>query len=132
MTRSRDPRPAPSGPAPASAVPVAVVTTTVPSEADATRIAEAVVSERLAACAQVHGPIHSLFRWQGVVDRATEWYVHCKTTVDRIPALMARIQALHPYEVPEIIASPLLGGYPPYLAWVEEMVREQGEGRSEK
>ncbi len=100
-----------------------VVTTTLPTEENAQAIAEAVVRERLAACAQVQGPIRSTFRWQGEVDHATEWYCHCKTTRDALPALERLIKSQHPYEVPEIIATAVLGGHGPYLKWIEEEVK---------
>lgn len=99
-----------------------IVTTTCPDEALAIRIADLAVTERLAACAQVQGPIRSAFRWQGVVDHATEWYCHLKTTRERYPALELRIRELHPYEVPEIVAVPVVAGSPAYLGWVAESV----------
>jgi periplasmic divalent cation tolerance protein len=99
------------------------VTTTVATKADAERIAAALVEERLAACVQVAGPIISTYRWQGAVERVTEWYCHCKTTRARYPALEARLRELHPYETPEIIALPIVAGFPAYLAWIEEGVQ---------
>jgi periplasmic divalent cation tolerance protein len=99
------------------------VTTTVATQADAERIAAALVGERLAACVQIVGPIASIYRWQGAVERADEWYCHCKTTRERYPALEARIRQLHPYEIPEIIAVPIVAALPAYLAWIEECVR---------
>ena len=126
MTGALDPRPAPAGSAPAAPPPpVLIVTTTIPSEADASRIAETVVTERLAACAQIQGPIRSTFRWQGRVDQATEWYVHCKTTSSRVPELLSRLQTLHPYDVPEIIVTPIIDGHLPYLQWVEDSVSRE-------
>ncbi len=99
------------------------VTTTVATREAAERIAAALVAERLAACVQVAGPIASTYRWQGAVERATEWYCHCKTTRARYPALEMRLRELHPYETPEIIAVPIVAGLPAYLAWIEECVR---------
>jgi periplasmic divalent cation tolerance protein len=99
------------------------VTTTVASQADAERIAAALVAERLAACVQIAGPITSTYRWQGAVEQASEWYCHCKTTRARYPALEARLRQLHPYEIPEIIAVPIVAALPAYLAWIEECVR---------
>lgn len=99
------------------------VTTTVATEADAARIATTLVAERLAACVQVAGPIASTYRWQGAVERASEWYCHCKTTHERYPSLETRLRELHPYETPEIIAVPIVAGLPAYLAWIEECVR---------
>jgi periplasmic divalent cation tolerance protein len=98
------------------------VTTTLPDQATAERLASVLVEERLAACAQVHGPISSTYRWQGATERATEWYCHLKTTAARLAALQARIGELHPYEVPEIIAVPIYDGNADYLSWVAESV----------
>lgn len=98
---------------------VVVVTSTLPTRDDADRIARLLVEERLAACVQCAGPIESTYRWQGQVERSTEWYVHCKTAAARAEALLARLRALHPYDVPEIIVTPVLGGNPAYLDWVK-------------
>ena len=98
------------------------VTTTLPDQATAERLASVLVEERLAACAQVHGPISSIYRWQGATERTTEWYCHLKTTAARLAALQARIGELHPYEVPEIISVPIYDGNADYLSWVAESV----------
>jgi periplasmic divalent cation tolerance protein len=76
------------------------------------------VEEGLAACAQVAGPITSTYRWEGRVETAEEWYCHLKTSAELLPDAMGRVRALHPYDVPEIIALPILGGDPDYLRWV--------------
>ena len=124
MSGVPDPRAMPDGSFPSAASPLAaLVTTTLPTEADAGRIAETVVTERLAACAQVQGPIQSTFRWQGQVDHSTEWYLHCKTSLPCVTELMTRLKSLHPYEVPEIVSTPIVAGYQPYLSWIEEMTR---------
>jgi periplasmic divalent cation tolerance protein len=99
------------------------VTTTLPDEAAARRLADLLVAERLAACVQVQGPVASTYRWQGAVETAAEWYCHAKTTADRLPAVEARIRAVHPYEVPEVVALPIVGGSAAYLQWIEESVR---------
>ncbi len=98
------------------------MTTTLPDQASADRLAAVLVDERLAACAQVLGPVSSTYRWQGSTEHAMECYCHLKTTVARLPALKARIRELHPYEVPEVIAVPIIGGNPEYLRWIEEAV----------
>ena len=100
------------------------VTTTLPDQAAADRLATVLVEERLAACAQVVGPVSSTYRWQGSVEHATEWYCHLKTAVSRLPALQRRIRELHPYEVPEIVALPFVDGDASYLRWVEQAVQE--------
>jgi periplasmic divalent cation tolerance protein len=99
------------------------VTTTVDSRDGAERLATLLVEERLAACGQVTGPLASTYRWEGQVQQATEWYCHLKTTFARLPELMARLQAVHPYQVPEIVAVPISAGHPAYLAWIEDNVR---------
>ena len=98
--------------------PCCQITTTLPDRAAADRIAVALVEERLAACAQVSGPIESTYRWQGAVERATEWYCHLKTTLSGAPALQARLRELHPYDVPEIVVDALAGGDRDYLRWI--------------
>ncbi len=103
------------------------VTTTLPDQQTAQRVAERLVEERLAACAQVAGPISSTYRWHGEIERDMEWFCHFKTTTSRLPALRARIRELHPYEVPEIIALPILDGDPGYLSWIEESVSGEGQ-----
>ena len=99
-----------------------LVSTTVPDRATADRVASAAVTERLAACAQVDGPLQSTYRWQGAVETATEWSCRLKTTMARLPALLGRIRELHPYDVPEIVAQDLIGGDPAYLRWIQESV----------
>jgi periplasmic divalent cation tolerance protein len=99
------------------------VTTTLPDRAAAERVATRLVEERLAACAQVIGPVRSTYWWADKVEQADEWYCHLKTTLARLPGLQTRIRELHPYEVPEIIAVPILQGNPDYLKWIQEAVR---------
>lgn len=98
------------------------VTTTLPDREAARRLGTRLVEERLAACAQVLGPVSSVYRWQGEVETATEWYCHLKTTAARVSAMVSRIRELHPYETPEIIALPVAEGDPAYLRWIEESV----------
>jgi periplasmic divalent cation tolerance protein len=108
------------------AAPAAIiVTTSIDAEEAAHRLAEAVVTERLAACAQVAGPITSVYRWQGAVERATEWSCACKTTPETARALVARLRELHPYQVPEILVTTAVDGSADYLAWIREQVRSE-------
>jgi periplasmic divalent cation tolerance protein len=95
------------------------ITTVVGEQAAAHDLANTLVTERLAACAQIIGPIRSVYRWERAVERALEWMVVAKTTEARAPELIARIRALHQYAVPEIVAQPIGGGLPEYLQWVE-------------
>jgi periplasmic divalent cation tolerance protein len=100
-------------------VSVLLVLCTCPPEA-AERLAAALVEEQLAACVNVLPGIQSVYRWQGAVERSAETLLLAKTTSDRYPALETRLRALHPYELPEIIALPIERGLPGYLSWVSE------------
>jgi len=99
------------------------LTTTVGGKAQAISLAQTIVTERLAACAQVQGPIESVYWWQGKIDNATEWYCHFKTTKLLAERLRIRVVKLHPYDVPEVIVIPIIDGHPPYLDWVASEIR---------
>ena len=109
--------------------PVAVLacTCTCPDLATAQRLAEALVDERLAACVQLLPGLRSVYRWQGGVERADEVLL-VKTTSERLEALAERVLALHPYELPELLAVEAAGGLPDYLDWVAAQTRPSGLG----
>ncbi|MEO3955347.1 divalent-cation tolerance protein CutA [Chromobacterium piscinae] len=98
-----------------------------PDEETAERIATTLVAEQLAACVNILGPCRSVYRWQGAVERAEEIPLLIKTRVDAYPQLEARLAALHPYEVPEIVALPVAQGLPSYLTWVSNSVVSSAE-----
>ncbi|HEX4705530.1 MAG TPA: divalent-cation tolerance protein CutA [Pseudonocardiaceae bacterium] len=100
-----------------------LVLTTVDSAAAADRLATAVVSARAAACAQVVGPMRSTYRWEGALTTDEEWQVVMKTTVDAVDRLTEQITAHHTYDLPEILAVPVLGGAAAYLRWVTDETR---------
>lgn len=99
-----------------------VALTTAPDGRVARRMARTVVEERLAACVNIVGPIKSVFRWKGGVEQAAEHLLVMKTTVDCTPALGARIEELHPYETPEFLSLPAVGGVQAYLEWIVNSV----------
>ena len=101
---------------------VQIVTTTA-ERAVARRIARALVDRRLAACVQIVGPVESTFRWQGKVDVAREWLCLIKTTRARYAQVAATVEALHPYDTPEIIALPITAGSRRYLDWLVSSIR---------
>ena len=96
---------------------------TCPDEAVAGRIARALVEERLAACVNVVPGLRSVYRWRDAVEDAREVLLLAKTTRDALPALQARLLALHPYELPELLAVEAAGGLPAYLGWIADNVR---------
>ena len=96
-----------------------LVFTTCPGSITAKQIANTVVSTNLAACAQTIPNIHSVFRWLNKTDSADEYLLLMKTTTDRYQALEDKIRAMHPYELPEIIAVPIIAGFDQYLRWID-------------
>jgi periplasmic divalent cation tolerance protein len=95
---------------------VILVLSTVP-EADSARIAETLVSERLVACVNA-APVRSTYRWKGEICRDREELLVMKTREGLFARVLERMREIHPYEVPEIIALPVWGGFPGYLGWV--------------
>ena len=89
------------------------------SEAEAQTIAQALVEERLAACVQSHA-ITSTYRWQRAIETAPEIMLIAKTRLDKLPALEARVRQLHSYEVPEILAVPVVWASAAYTQWLNE------------
>lgn len=89
-----------------------------PDDATAARIAHALVDERLATCVNRLPGVRSTYRWQGAVHDEAEVLLLIKTSRERLPALRERVPALHPYELPELIAVEVAGGLPAYLDWV--------------
>ena len=95
-----------------------LILTNCPDEESANAIALALVESKLAACVNILPRMQSIYRWQGVVESATEIPLFIKSTVTNYPALEAAIRERHPYDVPEIIALPIQAGLPAYLNWV--------------
>lgn len=94
------------------------VTTTFGNRADGEALASELVERRLAACVQLVGPIHSTFRWEGRIEAAEEWLLIIKTRSERYAELERAILAVHPYDMPEIVAHPVTQGSAGYLSWI--------------
>ena len=105
---------------PSSSRRAAVVLVNAASAEQADSIAHTLVGERLAACANIVSPIRSVYRWKGEVETATEHLMIIKTRANLIAKVEARVRQLHSYEVPEIIALPIVAGAKSYLDWVFE------------
>jgi periplasmic divalent cation tolerance protein len=101
-----------------------VIFVTAGSEAEAEKIARALVEEQLAACVNILNPIRSIYRWQGQVADDREWLLLIKTRAERFAAVESRVKALHSYQVPEVIALPIVAGAEGYLRWLRESVSE--------
>ncbi|MEU9022103.1 divalent-cation tolerance protein CutA [Actinomadura sp. NPDC048394] len=90
------------------------------SREEAEKVVQAAVEGRLAACAQISGPVTSAYWWQGKLERDEEYSVVMKTTEDRLGELVASVKAAHSYDTPEIVAVPIVGGLGDYLTWIRE------------
>ena len=95
-----------------------IVQTNCGSKAEARTIARAAVAAGLAACANIHGPISSIYRWQGEIAEEPEWVVYLKTTEAAIAALETLIEEHHSYDLPAFLVLPISGGEARYLAWL--------------
>jgi periplasmic divalent cation tolerance protein len=99
------------------------VSTTVETQEQAERMAREIVEARVAACAQIDGPILSVYWWEGRMETEPEWRCVFKTRQESFGALEQAIRARHPYEVPEIVATPITAGSRDYLAWITDETR---------
>jgi periplasmic divalent cation tolerance protein len=97
---------------------VSVVLATVPDPEVGRKLARTLLGERLIACANLVPGVISLYRWQGEVQEEGECLVVMKTRTELVPRLVERIPALHPYDLPEVLALPVTEGLPPYCRWV--------------
>lgn len=93
---------------------------TFPEVETARRIAQQLVTENLAACANIIPAVESIYRWQGKIESSPETLVLFKTTAARYAAFQDRLKSLHPYDVPEIVCLRIADGLPEYLRWVSE------------
>lgn len=99
---------------------VLLVITNLPDRAAAERVAEALVTEGVAACINIMAECTSVYRWKDKLEHSKEVPLLIKTTRTAYPKLQDALRLLHPYELPEIIAVPVTAGLPAYLAWVEQ------------
>jgi periplasmic divalent cation tolerance protein len=99
------------------------VQTTTDSRAEAIELGRAAVQARLAACAQVAGPVVSSYWWEGDLERAEEWLLLLKLPAARYQELADFLSQRHSYDEPEIVATPIVAGSAPYLSWMEEETR---------
>lgn len=100
-----------------------VVFITAASRKQAEDIASKLIEKKLAACVNILEGVKSLFWWEGKVDRAKESLLIVKSRKDRLQKIIKLARALHSYDVPEVIALPIVGGYNAYLRWIDESVR---------
>jgi len=97
-----------------------IVFITASSQEEAARIAKALVAEKLAACVSIVPSVRSIYMWKGEVCDEGEVLMIAKTSQARFSALAERVGSLHSYDVPEVIAMPIVDGLQPYLEWMDE------------
>lgn len=102
-----------------------VVLVTLPDEAAAEELVRRLVEERVVACGNIVPGVTSIYRWQGVVERAREVLVVFKTTAEGVEGLVRRVPELHPYDVPEVLVLPVTAGHGPYMQWVADNVGKE-------
>jgi len=100
-----------------------LVMTTLPASGDAAAFARTIVDEKLAACVNILPEMQSTYRWKGSIERDAERQLLIKTTAESVEALWTRVRELHPYEVPEFLVIPVVGGNPSYLEWIRESTK---------
>jgi len=103
-------------------VEIIQIQTTFPEREVAERLATSLVERRLASCVQLLGPLHTTYRWQGAVERADEWLCLIKTTRSGYLGVESAIHEVHPYEVPEIVATDISAGSEAYFSWIDQSV----------
>ncbi len=100
------------------------VSTTVAKRSDAERIAKILSKQKLSACTQIIGPITSIYRWKGKIEKSKEWLCIVKTGRSQYKTIEKAIKSIHPYELPEIIATPIIEGNREYLGWVQKEIKK--------
>jgi len=102
-----------------------VVLSTCGSEDEAERLARSVVAQHLAACVNVIPRVRSYYRWNGAIESAGEYLLVIKSSRDRMPALLASLEKEHSYEVPEVLALPVVDGAANYLNWLQASLESE-------
>jgi periplasmic divalent cation tolerance protein len=99
------------------------VVITTPNKEEAVKIVRSLLKERLIACANILGPVSSLFWWQGKIDEENEFLVFMKSRKSLFERISKRVTEIHSYDVPEIILLPIIEGLPPYLDWLRDSLQ---------
>ena len=100
-----------------------VIFITSANKKEAAKIAQALIKNKLAACVNIAGNLQSIFRWEGKIDQAKEILLVVKSKKEKLNKIIKLVKSLHSYETPEIIALPIVGGFKPYLNWINESLR---------
>jgi len=104
-----------------------IVLMTTAKKSEAQKIAQNLLDRRLIACANIYGPVESHFRWQNKIEKAEEYLVLMKSNQKPFAKLAKAVEEMHSYEVPEILALPIVEGFKPYLKWLNTSLADPGE-----
>ncbi|MFA6357771.1 MAG: divalent-cation tolerance protein CutA [Candidatus Omnitrophota bacterium] len=100
-----------------------VIFVTAGNKKEAREIAQTLIRQKLAACVNILGKVESLFFWESKIDHAQEYLLVIKSKKDKLPKIIKLVEAIHSYEVPEIIALPIIAGSKAYLRWINASLR---------
>lgn len=100
-----------------------VILSTCGSAEEAERLARALLEKRLVACVNVVAPVQSFYRWKGVIESAAEWMLVIKTSRELFDPVRLALEAAHSYELPEVLALPVIAASPTWAAWIESELR---------
>jgi periplasmic divalent cation tolerance protein len=100
-----------------------IILVTAKDKAEAEKVSQSLLKERLIACANIINPVTSFFHWSGKIDRAEECLIVMKSRADLFAQVVERVKGLHSYEVPEILALPIVDGSEAYLGWMGEVLK---------
>jgi len=100
-----------------------IVLVTTADKTEAEKIAQTLLKEKLIACANIISPVTSFFHWKGTIEKADECLMVIKSRIDLFPKLVERTKGLHSYEVPEVLALPIVEGSQAYLHWMAETLK---------
>lgn len=104
-----------------------LVLMTAATKREAQKIAQKLLDKHLIACANIYGPVESRYRWQGKIEKAREFLVLMKSSQRLFAALSESVREIHSYEVPEVLALPIVEGFKPYLDWLNTSLADSGE-----
>jgi periplasmic divalent cation tolerance protein len=100
-----------------------IISTTTAKKSDALRLAKTLASHKLVACTQIIGPIISIYKWEGKLQQSKEWLCVTKAKKSDYLKMEKVIKSVHPYDLPEIIATPIIKGSSEYLNWLDQQMR---------
>jgi len=100
-----------------------IVITTTETKEDAEKLANEIIESKLGTCVQIGGPVSSIYRWHGKIARATEYHLQIKTIKPKFKDIDELVRNIHPYEVPEVIAIPIVDGSMTYLNWLRDELK---------